>query len=357
MSLPPTTKRRVAIALSGGIDSSVAASLLIDQGYEVIGLTANLWQDESSSSAVEKTSRSSQVAEFLGIPHITIHLTDTFIRTIVNPFLTEYSKGRTPSPCIRCNQLIKFGLLLNHAVKMKCSHVAYGHYARVEKQADQWHLLKGADARKDQSYFLHRLNQKQLARTLFPLGSWRKNDVKMYIKTRGIPAQNNTESQDLCFTKNSDYAALLEKRFPELNKPGPIIDMQSRQLGCHHGFYHYTIGQREGLGIASSARLYVTAIDAVSNTVTVGSRENTMSQSGIVDDVNWISAVPSDGMVCHTKLRYRHEGVISTLHFLSEGAIKVKFHTPQFAVTQGQAAVFYKGNDVIGGGWLRSAQP
>ena len=347
--------KRVAVCMSGGLDSAFAASLLIDKGYDVVGLTACMLENESCGNQADAATRARKAAEFLGIPHYTVNLSKEFSQKIIEPFLAEYARGRTPSPCINCNQIIKFGLLLDYATQMGCSHTATGHYARVEKQDGQWHLLKGVDEHKDQSYFLHRLEQRQLARALFPLGYWKKDNVAQYARERGIPALSTPESQDLCFVNDSDYAVFLEQHSPDLKKSGPILDTSGRLLGQHRGFYHYTIGQREGIGIASGKRLYVTAIDAASNTVVLGSRDEVMSHGCIVKDINWIGSVPADGTACQIRLRYKHKGTASFIHFLPDGSVQGTFSSPQFAATPGQAAVFYKEDNVIGGGWLRSA--
>ncbi len=348
-----SARLRVAIGMSGGLDSSAAAALLVEQGHEVIGLTAHMWREGSRCCSLEDVSRAMKVAEFLNIKHYTIDSVEFFGTQIVHPFVDEYVRGRTPSPCVRCNQVIKFGVLLRDALGFGCTHVATGHYARIESRDGILHLLRGRDANKDQSYFLHRLDQAQLAHVLFPLGDMTKPEVAEYAKRKNLPVKFDSESQDLCFIGDDGYVPFLEKRRPDLKKPGPIVDSAGRELGRHDGYHHYTVGQREGIGVASEHRLYVKEVHPDTNTVVVGTREEVLSEHCFVDDVQWIAGrPPADGSAFLVKLRYRHKGAPAKVRQLEPGRIEVIFEEEQFAVTPGQAAVVYDGDEVLGGGWI-----
>jgi tRNA-uridine 2-sulfurtransferase len=350
MSDAGKNRLRVAVGMSGGVDSSAAAALLVEQGHDVIGLTAHLWREGSRCCSLDDVRRAIQVADVLGIRHYVVDSIAMFGEKIVQPFVDEYARGRTPSPCIRCNQLIKFGVLLRDAMDLGCTHIATGHYARVEKRADGFHLLCGKDDLKDQSYFLCRLDQAQLAHTLLPLGGWTKEQTVDYAKQRGFPVPSTGESQDLCFVPDDGYAEFLEKRRPQLRKAGPIVDTRGREIGRHDGCHRFTVGQREGIGVAAAERLYVKEIRADTNTVVVGSREEVMSDRCRVEDVHWISGrAPADGFACRIRLRYRHKGAPGRIGRLGEDVL---FDEPQFGVTPGQAAVFYDGDEVLGGGWI-----
>jgi tRNA-specific 2-thiouridylase len=348
----PTPKLRVAVGMSGGLDSSVTAALLVGQGHEVIGLTAHLWREGSRCCSLDDARRARQVADFLEIPHYLIDALGFFGERIVAPFVQEYAGGRTPSPCVRCNEVVKFGLLLREAVALGCTHLATGHYARVARREDGWHLFRGHDRKKDQSYFLHRLDEAQLAHVLFPLGDLMKSQVADIARKNKLPVVHDSESQDLCFVPTGGYAAFVEKRRPHLRQSGPIVDTGGRVLGRHDGFYHFTIGQREGLGIAAATRLYVKELHADSNTVVVAPLEETLSEGCTVEDAHWIRGAPRNAFECDVQLRYRHAGARAEVRPDAPGRVEVRFARPQFAVTPGQAAVFYDRDDVLGGGWI-----
>mgnify|MGYP003586657554 CR=1 FL=1 len=351
--IPEGARLRVAVGMSGGLDSSAAAAVLVDRGYQVLGLTAHMWRDGSRCCSPEDVRRAVRVAEFLKIPHYVIDAVEFFNERIVHPFVEAYAHGRTPSPCVDCNQVIKFGLLLRDALQMGCSHIATGHYARVERRDDGVHLLRGRDEQKDQSYFLHRLFQEQLEHILFPLGEWTKGETADYAMRRGLPVRLGEESQDLCFIpEDTGYSAFLERHRPQLKRPGPIVDTAGREVGQHEGFYRYTVGQREGIGVAAAERLYVKELQPNTNTVVVGSREEVLRDRCFADDIHWILAAPADGAQVTAQLRYRHRGAAARLKLLEGSRVEVVFDEPQFAVTPGQAAVFYAGEEVLGGGWI-----
>ena len=341
------SKMRVAVGMSGGIDSSAAAALLIDQGCEVIGVTACLWSTD--------VSRALKVAEHLGIRHHVVEAEEFFKERIVDPFVNEYAQGRTPSPCVECNRLVKFGVLLRKALEMGCTHIATGHYAQLERQTDGWRLLRGRDAHKDQSYFLHRLGQEQMTHVLFPVGTMTKPEVIDYARQRKLPVEYGSESQDLCFIPDGGYASFLEKMRPALKKEGVIVDVRGKELGRHGGFHRFTVGQREGIGVASKTRLYVKEVRAESNVVVVGTHEEAMSRECLVKDVHWIAEkTPVADALYSVRLRYRHKGSEARIEMLDGERMRVVFTEPQFAVTPGQAAVVYRGDEVLGGGWIES---
>jgi len=343
---------KIAVGMSGGVDSSAVAAMLVEQGHEVLGFTARMWEGASE----EDIRRARQVASFLGIRHQVVDATDYFRRMVLEPFLSEYYSGRTPSPCIVCNQHVKFGHLLLHARRLGCTHVATGHYARLEQREDGWHLFRARDPQKDQSYFLHRLSQEQLGSILFPLFDRLKEDVRQYVVGRGLPVTFRGESQDLCFLPDGDYPAFLEKHYPEVRKKGRILDVDGKILGEHSGFYRFTIGQREGLGVASASRLYVRELRPESNEVVLAPREEVMSSGCRIEEVHWVGLEPEpDRLDCRIRLRYRHGGADSFIQKLDSGAVRATFMEKQFAVTPGQAAVFYRGDEVLGGGWISQA--
>lgn len=347
---------RIAIAMSGGADSSAAAALLVDLGHEVIGFTARMWNDGLRCCSEEDVVHARQVAWFLGIRHHVLNATEVFAQEVVDPFVAEYVNGRTPSPCINCNKLVKFGLLLRRAIQLDCTALATGHYARVVSDNGLHSLFRARDTDRDQSYFLHRLSQEQLSRSIFPLADMiKKTDVSDYITRRGLPVHNRPESRDVCFVPDGNYASFVETRVSDALKPGPILDVSGVKLGTHQGIHRYTIGQRHGLGVSAPEPLYVIRINKQNGTVIVGTRQQAMSRSCDVQDVHWISGSPPDfGRAYDTRIRYNHQPAPATLQPASDNVIHIDFIEPQFAITPGQAAVFYDGDQVIGGGWIAS---
>jgi tRNA-specific 2-thiouridylase len=347
---------KIAVAMSGGVDSSAAAALLKKEYREVIGVTMLLHSPAGESNNVNSLLPDARrVAEKLGIAHFVIDLRDDFKRTVIDYFCREYGRGRTPNPCILCNPVIKFGKLREKAKELGADYLATGHYARIgkDKESGKFLLKKGKDKLKDQSYFLCRLTQEQLARTLFPLGGMTKTEVRRIVKEMGLPAAPGRESQEICFISNDNYAAFLEEHLEQSIKPGPILDSRGNVLGRHHGIPFYTVGQRRGLGIAAKNPLYVTAIDTERNAVIVGSKEETYSDGLVADNLNWISGewpeLPAEMKVA---IRYRHPGVAAVVSSRDKNGISVEFAAPQMAVTPGQTAVFYDGDTVIGGGTI-----
>jgi tRNA-specific 2-thiouridylase len=345
-------KKRVAVALSGGVDSSMAACLLQEAGCEVMGITMHLWSEnrETCPSAAnihdaENTCRS------LGIPFHLIDLENDFKKYVIDYFCREYSSGRTPNPCIACNQYIKLGCLLDRALSLGAGYLATGHYARVKYFNNTYHLLKGIDAGKDQSYMLYTLGQDNLGRVLFPLGDYTKSQIRDLARQRNLPAVGKPSSQDICFIA-SDYGAFLSRYVDVI--PGEIINSRGEVLGRHKGTAFYTVGQRHGLGLATAETLYVTKIDPDKSQLVVGSREDLYRSRLTAAEVNWISGnPPSEPSMVTVKIRYQSPDVSATLYPAS-GLAEVNFQHPQPAVTPGQAVVFYKDDEVLGGGTIES---
>lgn len=347
-------KKRAAVGMSGGMDSSVAAALLAEQGYEVIGLTAHMWKEGSRCCSLEDVTRAQKVCAALGIRHYVVNAQDRFEKQVVSPFVDEYVAGRTPSPCIACNQFIKFGFLLDRAVQLDCEILATGHYAQVECRDGQYHLLRAADPKKDQSYFLHRLSQKQLAHIVFPLAGWSKEQVKQWSIDHNLPIVPRGESQDLCFVEAGQYAEFVERRAPDVKKKGKVLDQNGNVLADHQGIHRFTVGQRGGTGVATGERVYVSDIDAKQNTITLSPRENVMQSECTVKDAHWISGRFPGLKKCNVQPRYGHRGAPASIEKISDIEFRVLFDEPQFALTPGQAAVVYSDAEVLGGGWIKA---
>lgn len=361
-----TKKKRVVVAMSGGVDSSVAASLLTDSGYDVLGITLQTWPEETRSpsgkirgccgagAALDAFS----VTEKLEIPHFVLDFQEVFRKQVIQNFAEEYRAGRTPNPCVRCNQFIKFDLLLKKALALEADYLATGHYANIayqEKYA-RYALSKGKDERKDQSYVLYPLTQEELAKTLFPLGEWTKEQVRAYAKERNLPTAEKPESYDICFVSDGNYADFLSRFDDESPESGNIVNEQGEMLGKHQGLVHYTVGQRRGLGISSRTPLYVLSLQPETNTLVVGEEEALFQTEFFVDEVNWVSIPPPQEPVRGgVKIRYRAKEVPSLLIPLSSGKVRVQCREAQKAITPGQSAVFYEENQVLGGGIIIEA--
>ncbi len=353
---------RVAVAMSGGVDSSVAAALLKNEGYDVLGVTMHIWSDYGIASSDKRKSSccapchiddARMVAHQLGIPHYVMDFRSEFERQVVDYFCREYLAGRTPNPCIPCNQKIKFGSLFSKVKELGVEFIATGHYAVIEKGERGCLLLKRArDKSKDQSYFLFNLSQKQLEHIMFPLGELTKGRTRNIARNLGLKIAEKPDSQQVCFI-DRHYERLLKERFPNKIEPGEILDTKGQRVGFHHGAPLYTIGQRRGLGIALGYPLYVTHIDAAANTITVGSRDDLYRNSLMAVRCRMVSGVDlTQPHLVQVKIRSTHKAARAIITPVDKGRIRVKFAYAQSAVTPGQAVVFYEGDTVLGGGWI-----
>lgn len=353
--------------MSGGVDSSVAAALLREEGRSVIGITLRLWEEElpgvemraNSCCAYESVNDARRVAQILDIPHYVINVRQEFRNTVVNYFINEYRQGRTPNPCVICNRQVKFAALLKKAAELEAGFLATGHYARVEYSlpGGRYLLKKGGDPRKDQSYMLYNLTQEQLAKCLFPLGKKQKEQVRQKAASLGLTVAEKKESQEVCFIPGSDYRDFL-KRSGIHPAPGPIVNRSGKVLGTHRGIAFYTVGQRKGLGLSASRPLYVLAINPGENTLLVGGKEELNSSGTLVGDLNMVSVERfSPGERVGVKIRYRAAETAAMLEEVKfpERAVRVKFERPQPAVAPGQAAVFYRQETLLGGGIIMEA--
>jgi len=342
---------KVVVAMSGGVDSSVAAAILKEKGYEVIGITMQL--QPSDHSGLDTATDAQKITRMLDIPHQVVDFRDIFARQVIDDFCREYGLGRTPNPCIRCNRYIKFGALLERARELGAGMVATGHYARIEKYNERYLLKKGTDRQKDQTYVLYRMTQEQLGHTLFPLGGLTKEEVRHTAEKLGLPVAGKSESQEICFIPDNDYPGFLKEYAGITPQSGPIINRQGKVLGQHRGIIYYTIGQRKGLGIASPEPLYVTAINPEENTITVGGKNEVYATGLITSDLNWISIKEPDRPInVKAKIRYLHREAEATVTPAGTGEAMVEFREPQMAITPGQAVVFYDGDIVVGGGTI-----
>ena len=350
---------RIVVAMSGGVDSSVAAGLLVQAGHDVIGLSMQLY-DQSDGSArfgscctIDDLHDARRVAARLGIPHYIVNFERQFEEHVVADFVREYRAGRTPIPCVHCNGDLKFATLAERAAALGADAVATGHYARVDKGGDGLARLKrGADPAKDQSYFLFTLDQAQLSRAMFPVGDLDKGEVRAQARALGLAVADKPDSHELCFVAGGDHTAFLERRG---GKPpaGDLRDLDGKPIGRHDGVHRFTVGQRKGLGVASPVRLYVVEIDAEHGSVTVGPREALERESLTASGVNWMSGQPPRaGARVTAQIRYRHREAAASLIPLDGRRVDVTFDEPQTAVAPGQAVVFYEGDVVLGGGWI-----
>lgn len=355
----------VLVGMSGGVDSSVAAALLASSDYRVIGITLNVWPESDGLGVIEREDAccalgavedARRVCAKLGIPHYVVNFREVFRRQVIQNFVDEYGRGRTPNPCVRCNQFIKFDALLAKAEAMGAEYVATGHYARITRtESGRWALRKAADARKDQSYVLYVMTQERLARSMFPLGDISKEETRRIAEELGLHLAGKPESQEICFVSTKNYRDYLRVHDPASLRPGPIVDFDGKTVGRHEGMAFYTIGQRRGLGIASSRPVFVAEILPERNTLVVGDQLSLYRSEALVVEINWVAIDGLDHpMQVTAKARYKAEEAAATIEPAGE-MVRVVFDTHQRALTPGQAIVFYDGDLVLGGGTLEAA--
>ena len=354
----------MAVALSGGLDSAIAAVLLKKQDYRVIGVHFQTGYETTFDAPIPSKPSSlvhaeaQRVADGIGIPLEIMDCREPFRREVVAYFVDTYRSGQTPNPCMVCNERIKFGLVLEHARALGASALATGHYARIGREGGgELSLLRGVDQGKDQSYFLARLTQRQLSQAMFPLGSYRKDQVRDMARAQGFTFFAERESQELCFIRQPSYKEFLCNLAGFVPKPGAIVNTRGDLLGTHKGLHAYTVGQRRGLGIPGPEAYYVVCLDNEQNRLIVGIESDLARRGCVVEDINWIKArVPDKPMSVHTRIRYRHRQAASVITPLDSHRAKVVFSKPQCAITPGQAAVFYQGERVLGGGWIATGR-
>lgn len=350
---------RIVVAMSGGVDSSVAAALLVEQGYDVVGMMMRLWSDESMGGAAhnrcctpEQMEDARRIADKIGIPFYVLDTKDVFRSTVVQYFIDQHRDGFTPNPCMECNRHIRFDWLLKNAIALDADYLATGHYARIDQdESGLFRLRTGVDVNKDQSYVLSVMGQEQLSRTKFPIGEYPKSEVRAMAAKYGLNVESKKDSQDLCFLGNSDYRTFLRLHAPDVMTPGPIVRKNGEVLGEHQGLSNYTIGQRKGLGVSHSEPLFVLAMNPYKNALVVGTRHELGRYTFTVNRINWVNGqAPTESFRADVKIRYKASPQPAVIEPLNDGRICITFDDPQRDITPGQGAVIYDGDSCLGGG-------
>lgn len=350
-------RKRILVAMSGGVDSATTAAILKNQGHEVIGVTMQLWdygEAEGGCCSADEVCDARRVAHDLGIPHYVVNYMDEFRRFIVSDFVEKYENGKTPVPCILCNQFMKFDFLLNRALELGADSLATGHYARILKNGNdnRLTLAKGVDENKDQSYFLFTLKNEHLKRLMFPLGDKTKPEVREIARSLGVKTASKSESMGVCFITGSSYREFLEPYTKKGREQGDILDTEGNYLGQHDGISNYTVGQRRGLGIAAGKPMYVVKVDPKNNIIVLG-EEKDLYRSGLkANNISWVNPPDSGEIRVKAKIRYRHNGDKATVTIAPDNTARIFFDEPQRAITPGQAVVFYNEEKLLGGGWI-----